>query len=236
MAVLKVPLNQPIKGIHSFKELPTLPGSFSNPGSGSFDDLESLDYGINARQAINHLRNQVKVLEAALQRAREDSYKAGYDEARFIVERRFREDISGLQNTYDAMVGSLKSKYDQSLESLSTPLAQFALQIAEKVLNKTLRDTDSQNEFLISQLQRFMKDAASQSRFIVKVNPRQLSWITSEKNTLKNRPLGSQLTFVPDENLQPGECIVETDTAIIQGLISDYLDHISQHLFDGDSR
>lgn len=234
MAVLKVPLNQSIKGIHSFKELPALPDSFTDTGAGLLNDLESMEYGINARQAINHLRNQVKVLEAALQRAREDSYKAGYDEARFIIERRFREDISGLKNTYDAMVDSLKSKYDEALESLSAPLAEFALQIAEKVLKKSLSSPEAQNEFLMTQLRRFMKDAASQSKFIVKVNPRQLSWISSQKDTLEKNTQGSQLTFAPDDSLLPGECIVETDTAIIQGLISDYLNHISQHLFNGD--
>ncbi len=235
MTVLKVPLNQSIKGIHSFKEIPTLADSYSDMMSGYPEDLDQEEYQYGAKRLVNHLRNQVKVLEAALQNAREDSYKAGYEEARFIVERRFREDISGLQATYEQMVESLKIKYDEALNTLGKPLAQFSLQIAEKILGRTLSEEEAQNEFLVTQLHRFLKDVAKQSKFKIKVNPRQLTWISSEQNLLKKLPHGSQLSFVPDEDLKPGECIVETDTEVIQGLMQEYLSFINQNLFEGEA-
>ncbi len=234
MSLIKVPLNQKVKQIHSFREVSSLPDMLSDSDSFS-GDMGSMELSNGVKRLTNHLRNQVKVLEAALQKAREDSYKAGYDEARFVIEKRFREEISGLKETYESTIESLRNEYDESLSSLSQPLARFATGIAEKVIGRTLSEEEKQNEFLLTQLQRFLKEATVETKFKIKVNPRQLSWISDVDNQKQSLPNSDQLSFIPDEDLKPGECIVETDTEIIQGLIPEYLNFIGQNLFHGES-
>ncbi|RMF06362.1 MAG: hypothetical protein D6762_09625, partial [Candidatus Neomarinimicrobiota bacterium] len=63
-----------------------------------------------------------------------------------------------------------------------------------------------------------------------------LMWIQNQKAELDQLPEGSQLIFLADDELQPGECIVESDTEIYQGLISEYLAYFRETLQNGGAR
>jgi len=187
----------------------------------------------NADQHVIILEKQIKELESALQSAREESFQAGFEEGKenaWIEADQRLKDISG---KFSSMIKSLKSQYDQALEDMSQPLLKFAGKIAEKIIGRELRYEGDYNEFFIKQIKQFFNEVTDQNKITIYLNSDQLEWV-SKPDILKeiNLPPKANIRFVENNTLNPGECLLETENCIVEGVLERELDNIERQILN----
>ena len=79
---------------------------------------------------IKKLKDRLKILEMELQKAREESFRAGYDEGQqsMIQEAQRRTESMRIE------IQSMELKYLEAIEQIEEPLLQIAKKMTEKIL------------------------------------------------------------------------------------------------------
>ncbi len=187
----------------------------------------------NADQHVIILEKQIKELESALQSAREESFQAGFEEGKENAWIEASQRLKDISDKFSSMIKSLKSQYDQALEDMSQPLLKFAGKIAEKILGRELRYKDDYNEFFIKQIKQFFNEVTDQNKITIYLNPDQMEWV-SKPDILKeiNLPPKANIRFVDKSTLNPGECLLETENCIVEGVLARELDNIERQILN----
>jgi flagellar biosynthesis/type III secretory pathway protein FliH len=78
-----------------------------------------------------------------------------------------------------------------------------------------------------------LQETISQTRAVIQINPDQINYITREDIIAKlNFPQKGNLRFIPNPQLQPGECKLETEEYLVDGTFTTQLENIRQALLE----
>ncbi|MEA3285995.1 MAG: FliH/SctL family protein [Candidatus Marinimicrobia bacterium] len=180
--------------------------------------------------------DRIKLLEAELQRARTEAYQAGFQEGQNLAKIEARKQYAQLTKEFGDNISSLNTEFQETLEKLSEPLLSLALGTAEKLIQRELTLDNNSNEILRSQLQRVLNETITQTQTIVQVNTTQLEWITGA-DILRSLNISQNhnLRFIPNPQLQPGECKIETEDFLVDSTIKTQLENLGKMLKDSDA-
>jgi len=223
-------LNKRIFDIESVEIIKT--GDVFIPSFEDVDELNSEDFLKNKLDKEKILSDKIKVLEEELQRSREESFQAGYEEGKNQGSQEAKKQIDELK----ILVKSFEKQYAQSLSSMEIPLLKLAKKMAEKVVGMDLDNSAELDSILMERLKKLLYEMMNQVRIIIEVNPVHLEWLESPgiENEL-NAPKNMEINFIGDENLKPGECIINTEDYHIDETYGTKLNRIEQQLRDEDS-
>lgn len=188
---------------------------------------------IDNNQKVIILEKQIHELESALQSAREEAFQAGFEEGKEAAQIEAKKELKSVSDDFGSIIQSLKVQYDQTLERMDKPLLKFAMKVAEKILGMELHNTKKCNGFLIGQIKQFLKEAVDQSKITIYMNPNQVDWI-SKVDILKEMSSASKASvgFVGNSKLKPGECVLETENFIEEGVLSRQLDNLEKQILE----
>ena len=194
-----------------------------------------LDDEVRDRELKAHT-DRIKILEAELQKARAEAYQAGYQEGQNTAKAEARKQFNQMNVEFSSNINAIHTEFDDKLEHLSEPLLKLALGAAEKVIQRELSIDDRANEILLDQVRRVLNETVTQTRAVVQVNVSQLEWITGSA-ILKslNAPQKGNLRFIPNPELRPGECKLETEDYLIDSTIRAQLDNMEKVLIESDA-
>lgn len=181
----------------------------------------------------SNLENQIKVLENALQTAREESFQAGYDEGKEAGKIESNLKLTDMGEEYSTIIDSIRAEYDKALEHMNGPLVDLSIRIAEKIIGTELKQKENMKLFLSKKIQELLKDIKDQNNITIHINPSKMGWASendmySEFNILKE----NNINFVNDNRLRPGECLLETDEYLIDNTIKHQLELLGQHMLE----
>lgn len=201
-------------------------------GNGSGNRVDTTYLNDNNQKVII-LKKQIQELESVLQNAREEAFQAGFEEGQETAELESKKELKNISDEFGYTIQSLRVQYDQALERIDQPLLKLAMKIAEKIIGIELHNTNRYNEFLIEQIKRFLKEAVDQNKITFYMNPNQIDYI-SKVETLKELRSASKASigFVGDNKLKPGECILETENFIVEGVWSRQLDNLEKQILE----
>lgn len=237
MSKFSLPLKKKIKKIQGLQATSEL----NNTNSKSLynkmyylEDEELMNTG-NSQNLIAVLKNHLKVLESTLQNTREESFKAGFDEGKELVETKVKRQIEDISEEFGAMAKSLQYQYDKALEKMDKPLIKLAVKIAEKILGKELQHWNDYNDILLKQIKELLNEVVDQNKVTIYVNPTQIDWVQGvDLFNDMNYSSKSDISFAMNDGLKPGECFMETEDYIIEGVLSRQLDNIENEILDQD--
>lgn len=108
-------------------------------------------------------------------------------------------------------------------------LIRLSIEIAAKILAKDIQERNYQMEAI---LQQALEGIPQDRPMTVRFNPQDLQTFqaTGEKN---DSDLPALLRMIPDPSVRPGECIIETEEGIIEWIIQEHLNRISEALLAG---
>lgn len=180
---------------------------------------------------VEELQAQIKTLRLALLEARDQSYQMGYKEGREAALEDLKKQIEDVSTECKTMVGSLKKQIDETIYKAIKPMIKLSIKIAERIIGDQLEDVEKKKSILIHRISELIKKVSSTKTLNIYVNPTQMSWVsmTPELETIVF-PANSDVNFIPNENLFPGECLIETDDYIAEGDLNSQLDHIKYQL------
>ncbi len=198
-----------------------------NTNWGSAEELTAEDYLKGTLNKEKILSDKIKVLEEELQRTREESFQAGYEEGK---ERGVQEAKKQIDE-FKILIKSFEKQYAKTLTKMEIPLLKLAKKMAEKVVGIDLDSSAELDSILMEKLKRLLYEMIDQVKMIVVVNPVHLEWLDSPGIAQElNAPKNMEISFAGDENLKPGECIINTEDYHIDETYAAKLDRIEQEL------
>jgi flagellar assembly protein FliH len=187
-------------------------------------------------KTISVLKSQIEVLENELQKTREESYLAGFNEGRNIERGELKKQIKDIVEEFAVMIRSMKDQYDRSLENMNEPLLELSMKIAEKIIGKELQFTHNSDQVLVDQIKRMLNKVTDQNQVTIRVNPKFIDCVNKDHilNEL-NSSLKNGVNFISDERLFAGECILETEDFILDGLLSRQISNVRDKMLGTDT-
>lgn len=177
--------------------------------------------------------DRIKILEAELQRARAEAYQAGFEEGQQIARNEAAKQFTQSTTEFSLTIQSIHEEFKNVVEKLTDPVLALAFGAAEKIVKRDLEMDGKSEEILLAQVQRVLNETATQTKAVIQVNSEQLSYITGV-DVLKqlNVPHNGSLRFIPNPQLGPGECLLETEDYLVDGTIHTQLAILEKALKD----
>lgn len=177
------------------------------------------------------LKDRIRVLETELQRTREESFQAGYEEGRRRGNQDAQKELASLQS----VIRDFDRQFTEAFEKIEGPLLELAARMAERIIGIAIERDDEARSILQEALRRMFYELVDQNRMIVEVHPGHLEWLeTPDGQESLSIPRGMDVTFIGNPGLKSGECRVKTDDFIVDGTIAAQLDHLLEQLNNED--
>lgn len=162
-----------------------------------------------------------KKMEMEYERGYNDGYARGSEETEAKYEEllyRKNEEFYGILKEFEAKI----EEYENSFTELVIKLAG---RISRKILKREIN-----SESVVEQI---IGDALSQviaaRNIMIKVNPNDLELIDS-KGELKNHVQFSKIRFEPDNSIEKGGCVIETEIGNVDARINTQIEEIVRQL------
>lgn len=226
MLQFKIKVKKPIKGIE-----PQIIEGGSSAGQNEAADKKTS--ALVEAQKIKILKDRIKILELELQKAREESFKAGYEEGKQNTLRVANERIAQARDEIERV----KAEFKESIEKIEKPLLELAKAMAEKVLDMQLSLTEEHDQILLNQLRKMLQEVQNEKNVTVEVHPEQLPDLQSKdiKEALR-LPKEMELTFVQGKNLKKGEAFISTDQFYADGKFKSQIEELANQLMHGEDQ
>ena len=178
---------------------------------------------------IKNLKDRIKILEMELQKAREESFRAGYDEGQQSM-------IQEAQRRTEAMrieIQSMELKYLEAIEQIEEPLLQISKKMTEKILGMQLSITEDMDKILFENLRKMLYEVVDQNKVLIQVNPEQLQKLekkdlVQELNLSKN----IELSYAAGNDLRRGEARLQSEDYFIDGSYDNQIQQLSDNMKD----
>ena len=215
MSEINVKLNKRVRGIQNNEK-------FRIFGEQSIDErldeMHKRKYETNpvtiATNKVKSLEDRIKILEMELQKARDESFKAGYEEGRNAAYQDAEKQLELIRIDMKA----LELKYLEAIEDLEGPLLDISKEMAVKIIGREVEAEQNKDALLLERLRTMMYEVFEQNKVLIEIDAMHLDNITAE--TLKkehNLPEKMEINIRGNENLKPGEAFINSEDYFIDG-------------------
>ncbi len=128
--------------------------------------------------------------------------------------------------TVTTLSENLKNLYSQGIDEYKKDIAELAIEIARRILNKKIVEGDYDIEGIISDA---LETAPENTDIEIRINPADLQTI---KDIEKERgaSIFEGLQLIPDPAVKKADCRIETPKGIVKSLTEEKLERISDAL------
>lgn len=176
---------------------------------------------------LQMLKNRIYVLETSLQNARQEAFQMGFEEGQRAVEKKYRQAIEQLPRQLAEAINNLQNQYQTAIAQLEQPMVELTLTLVDKILKYHLALEAQQVEFLKQQVNYFLQQIQDNQQITIYLAPSQMQYTREPDFITVKHP---KITFAEDPQLQPGECLLETESFIIDGTVEGQIEQIARQL------
>lgn len=174
--------------------------------------------------------------EAGRQQALEEGYKEGYEKG---VEEGFHAGIQQLIAEMGKMFRNLERELENAqmglnvwIEHMPQQVIQLSAQIAEKIVR---REIQLHPEQIVEQVEIILRQLARVKTLAIRVNPSDFPMVRAYEEQFIALTQGiDSIEFVIDHSLEPGGCIIETDSGGFDASVAAQLARIEAALMEGN--
>jgi flagellar assembly protein FliH len=174
-----------------------------------------------AQKIISETRAEAEEIK---KKAYDEGYKKGLEDG-------FREgkkEIEVLATRLHEITSYIVKKREEIIQKSEREVVELALEIVKKILKEI---TEKEREIVIRQIKYALSKLAGETKFIIRVNPRDLEITASHKEEfIKILEKNGEIKIFEDPFVEPGGCIVETDTTTIDLKIFSQLQEIEEKI------
>lgn len=157
-------------------------------------------------------------------------YEHGFTEGQKAALERLEKEYSAKLLRKFEDVGVILKEIDEKMTAYSgffeKIVIDLALTIAEKIVRKEILQSSVIGEVLQDSLRRVI----GANRVIVKINPVDLKTINSESEGLFQDDTFSKIKFEPEDKIEQGGCLVETEIGSVDARVSSQFDEVKKVL------
>lgn len=174
-----------------------------------------------AEKIIEEARAQALILkEEAKQSGMEEGYRKGYEEAQAQLNAREEE----LQNRYESIRQQLEEDYEQQLREAEPKLVDVICRLLHKLTGVMVEE---HQDVLVHIIDNAMKDIESNGKISIKVSEEDYADVYSHFDWIRQLVNSNvEVELVSDAKLEKLECLIETESGIINCGLNEQLDHL----------
>lgn len=214
----------------------SLGADFDVPDGGKLtaelDSLNSPDDDAEAEVDAEALR--LAVIEEARAEAAvkvKEAYAEGLSRGQKAGREAFDASVAEAAAMLKAASEAIQAAREQYLESLTPQVSALAVAIAEKVLRRAVEADTEHIQRTVREALELMTDRQSVT---LRVHPQDHDALETHKIALLEDFSGlTELDIEPDDKVEPGGCIVESGSMVVDGTLSTLLEAVVEKMYDG---
>lgn len=176
------------------------------------------------KQAKEILDEAGQQAEAIKQSAYEEGKQAGLDEAAAEAEQKAGEAEAALEERRRA----LEEDYQEKQKEMEPHFVELICALIEKITGVVVSDRKDVILHLITQ---GIEESGKSGRFLIHVSTQDLAFVESQKVYLESElPLEASLDFIEDVTLGKNQCLIETDTKVVDSSLDLQLRNLLEDL------
>jgi len=137
-----------------------------------------------------------------------------------------KEKLAHLGKALEAAAVKLQQFQEEIFSSHREQIVRLSVEIAGRILLKEIADGNYEIEKII---QEALKSAPAQEDIVVRLNPGDLAQLQKVIEDKGGDGLDN-IKFVPDANIGPSQCVVQTDKGMIEYFIEEHLKQVGEAL------
>ncbi|MFA6596750.1 MAG: FliH/SctL family protein [Ignavibacteriaceae bacterium] len=170
--------------------------------------------------------NQENSFEKQLQQQYEAGFADGQHALRKELELDFERRLLEQKKMLQTVVDSLNEKMIEYDEQFEVMVVNLSFLISEKIIQREIETKTIIDETLKNAL----KKVLGANKVIIKLNKTDLEHIKQNSNEIFNDDVFSKITFEPEERIEPGGCLVETEIGNVESRISLQISELKKQL------
>lgn len=153
----------------------------------------------------------------------EEGYQAGYEQ--------IKNDLDNLFHNFKREVDKVQMLLDHQVQGLELKIIKLSSDIAAKIIRRQVR---LKPEIVLDQIENILHQMSRVKSLAIRVNPGDISMAQeTEEHFLQLTQGIDHIEFVADHSLEPGGCIIETNSGGMDASIQTQLDLITAILMEG---
>lgn len=176
----------------------------------------------------------VIVQESSSEQIFQQGFREGQQEAETRMCAEYEEALANERQKVRALLSSFEAQQKAYHQSLEQSTMKFGLAVAEIIIK---REVSLDKELVLQQVREALKRIVGVERIKLRVNPQDES-IVKESRTAVTEDFDSvrEIVIEIDETIEPGGCILESDSGNVDARLSTQLKKIEESLFETPSR
>ena len=170
--------------------------------------------------------NNENSLEAQLMKKYELGFSDGRDQMRKELEQNYQHKLFEQKKMLQEVVATIDKKivdYDRQFELM---VLNLAFLVSEKIIKREI-----ENKSIIDDNLKFaLKKVLGANKVIIKLNQKDLEHLRTNSEGMFNDDIFSKITFEPDERIERGGCLVETEIGNVESRINTQLAELKKQL------
>ncbi|MDP3150707.1 MAG: FliH/SctL family protein [Ignavibacteria bacterium] len=170
--------------------------------------------------------NKENSLEAQLMKKYELGFSDGRDQMRKELEQNYQHKLFEQKKMLQEVVATIDKKivdYDRQFELM---VLNLAFLVSEKIIKREI-----ENKSIIDDNLKFaLKKVLGANKVIIKLNQKDLEHLRTNSEGMFNDDIFSKITFEPDERIERGGCLVETEIGNVESRINTQLAELKKQL------
>ncbi|MBE5936440.1 MAG: hypothetical protein E7265_00245 [Lachnospiraceae bacterium] len=180
---------------------------------------------IEARnEAESILQNARLEAESIAEMARKNGYEQGYNDGMAAS----AEEVSGIKKEYEDMCIELQNTYNSMLEEAEPQMVELVCDVINRITGIVVNGCSDAILYIID---RNLKDLPMSDTYTVHVCPDDIGDVLLAKDSLAAAVRqGAVFDIIEDSTLTANQCIIETDTHVIDCSLDVQLDNLMKEL------
>lgn len=160
----------------------------------------------------------------------EEAYKKGFNDGQQKLKRDLEKDYSDrLFKKYEEVYHIL-SAYDQKMEEFEIEFERLVINTAYEISKKIVQHEIEKETLINENLKQAIAKIIGANEVKIRLNPADLDNLNEFSKNLLNSSSFNKIKFEPDERIEKGGCLVETEIGNVDARISSQLEELRKKL------
>ena len=168
--------------------------------------------------------------ENSLEKQLQQNYETGFTDGQNVIRKELEQDYEHRlfehKKMLQSVVASFNEKlidYDQQFEAM---VVNLSFLISEKIIKREIETKTIIDETLKDAL----KKVLGANKVIIKLNKTDLEHIKNNSREIFNDDIFSKITFEPEERIESGGCLIETEIGNVESRIALQISELKKQL------
>lgn len=172
--------------------------------------------------------------ESSLEQVFHQGFRQGQQETETRMRAEFEQIFADEQKRVAAFISSLEEQQKTYHQSLEQSAMRFGLAVAEIIVK---REVSIDKELVLQQVREALKRVVGVERIKLRVNPQDEAIVKGNRSVVtEDSDSVRDIMIEIDETIEPGGCILESDSGNVDARLSTQLKKIEESLFEATSR